>query len=313
MSWTVAAISYPPIPIFDVGPIRLSLHGLFAGVGFVVGGILATKRYERLGGDTSAFQSVLTWGLVGALVGARYLTVPAAILDGAGLEVLHPLHGNFSILGGFAGGVAGGVWRLRTLGMRVLPALDASAFGLALGTVVGRIGDLAIVEHLGRPTSLPWGYGIAPGYDVAPQHDALECTIARAGPDGLCGIYHPVAAYDLIGAAILLGVLFVLATRIPAGSGRLFGLWLAWYGLQRFALDALRFGNGDATIAGFTWNQMSGLAAGIGGLCLLVWLTRRWDGSGPGFVPDRTTAQAEHLRDPSSTTRDAQPRSGSPG
>ncbi|MBW3667050.1 MAG: prolipoprotein diacylglyceryl transferase, partial [Actinobacteria bacterium] len=188
-------ISYPPIPIWDIGPFQFSLHGLFAAVGFVAGAGLATRELRRRGYDTLKYQSALMWGLVGALLGARYLTAPAAILDGAPLsDALNPLSGSFSILGGFAGGIIGGVWRMRQLGMRVWPTLDMSAFGLALGTVVGRIGDLAIVEHLGRPTDLPFGYGIKPGYDVAPQHDALECTAATVGPDGLCGVYHHTAA-----------------------------------------------------------------------------------------------------------------------
>ena len=60
--------------------------------------------------------------------------------------------------------------------MPILASLDMSSFGLALGTVVGRIGDLAIVEHLGKATTVRWGYGIRPDFDVAPQHDGLECV-----------------------------------------------------------------------------------------------------------------------------------------
>lgn len=269
-------ISYPPIPIWDIGPFQFSLHGLFAAVGFVAGAWLATRELRRRGYDTLKYQSALMWGLVGALLGARYLTAPAAILDGTPLSAaLNPLSGSFSILGGFAGGIIGGVWRMRQLGMRVWPTLDMSAFGLALGTVVGRIGDLAIVEHLGRPTDLPFGYGIKPGYDVAPQHDALECTAATVGPDELCGVYHHTAAYDMIGAAILLGFLYLVYRRYRLRYGQLFSIWVIWYGLQRFALDYLRIGMGDAEIGPFTWNQVSGLAAGMGGIALFWYLGRR--------------------------------------
>ena len=57
------------------------------------------------------------------------------------------LSGNYSILGGFAGGIGAGIWRARQLGLRTWPTLDVTAFGLAVGTILGRIGDLAIVEH----------------------------------------------------------------------------------------------------------------------------------------------------------------------
>lgn len=290
---TIAQISYPPIPLFDVGPLTMSLHGVFAALGFVVGAWLATKEVRGRGLDVEAYQSVLTWGLIGALLGARYLTTPAALLDGVPLaEALNPIRGNFSIMGGFAGGIIGGLLRMRKLSLPALPTLDASTFGLAIGTVVGRIGDLAIVEHLGRPTTVPWGYGIQPGYDVAPQHDILECSTEQALANGLCpvpdlaaaagtvepgaaGIYHHVAAYDMLGAGVLLGVLYLISRRFELPPGRLFFIWVAWYGLQRFVLDSLRFGLGDATVGPFTWNQVSGLAAGVGGLFLAWWIGQR--------------------------------------
>jgi phosphatidylglycerol:prolipoprotein diacylglycerol transferase len=199
------------------------------------------------------------------------------------LDALNPVQGNFSIMGGFAGGIIAGGWRMRQVGLPVLPTLDMSAFGLALGTIVGRIGDLAIVEHLGRATDAAWGYGIKPGYDVAPAHDALECVEGSVGPDGLCGVYHHVAAYDLIGATILLGVLYIVYRRFKLHYGQLFFIWVAWYGLQRFVLDSLRFGeeSGDATIGAFTWNQVSGLAAGLLGLGAVWWLRARQPETSP--------------------------------
>ena len=45
----LAQIAYPPIPIFEVGPLRLSLHGLFAALGFIAGGALATRYLARRG------------------------------------------------------------------------------------------------------------------------------------------------------------------------------------------------------------------------------------------------------------------------
>ena len=260
----IGVIHYPPLAPIHLGPFHLSVHGLFIALGFLAGAWLGTRHLARAGGDVARYQSVLSWALVGALLGARYLTAPAALLAGAGWSALSPLSGNFSILGGFTGGILVGLWRLRALGMPVLPTLDVSTHGLALGTVIGRLGCLAIAEHLGGPTSLPWGYGLKAGYEVAPAH--LECTAAQAGTEGLCGVYQPVAAYDLIGASLLLIALAVLATRVPMRTGQLFALWMAWYGLQRFLLDFLRVG--DAAIGPISWNQLSGLVAGLGGIAL---------------------------------------------
>jgi len=289
----LAFIAYPPIPMWEIGPLRLSMHGVFAGVGFMAGAVLATREIRRRDLDAAAYQSALLWGLVGAILGARLLTAPAMIRDGTPiLDALNPVAGNSSIMGGFAGGILAGLIRARAFGLPLLPTLDASAYGLALGTVVGRLGDIAIVEHLGRATAVPWGYGVRPAYDLAPQHNLLECGPARATAEGLCpvpgldsladavgagapGIYHHVAAYDLIGAAMLLGTLFILGRRLHLAPGRLFFLWMAWYGIQRFLLDSLRFGNGDATLGPLTWNQVSGLTAGLAGAVLIWWTASR--------------------------------------
>ena len=269
----LAVISYPPIPVWDLGPISFSLHGVFAALGFVAGAWLATKEMRKRGFDTVKYQSALTWGLIGALLGARYFTTPAMLLDGVPLlEALNPIQGNFSIMGGFAGGIIAGGIRMRQVGLPILPTLDMSAFGLALGTVVGRIGDLAIVEHLGKSTSAWWGYGIKPGFDVAPIHDHLQCDVATVGE--FCGIYHHVALYDMIGAGVLIGLLYLLYDRIELRYGQLFFAWMTWYGFQRFLLDSLRFGSGDAEIGILTWNQLSGLLAGLAGLVALWWLGR---------------------------------------
>jgi phosphatidylglycerol:prolipoprotein diacylglycerol transferase len=271
----LAAIAYPPIPIFEVGPLRLSLHGLFAAIGFIAGGALATRYLMRRGYDGEKFQSVLSWALVGSLVGARYLTSPATLLAGGSIaDALNPINGNFSIMGGFAGGILAAWWRMNQVDLARLPSFDAAAYGLVLGTIVGRIGDLGIVEHLGKATDAAWGYAIKPGYDVAPQHNGLECTTAEAGADGICGVYHHVAAYDMVGALIFFFVLYQIERRVTLRYGQLFSIWIVWYGLQRFVLDFLRFGNGDATLGSFTWNQVSGLAGSVLGVALFVWYGR---------------------------------------
>ena len=284
----LASLSYPPIPIFEVGPLRMSLHGLFAGVGFVVGAVLMLREARRRGFDEEKITSMLTWALVGAILGARLFTVPAHLGDpGFGLDdVVNPA-GYYSIMGGFAGGIIVGLFRGWRLGVALLPHMDMASFGLAIGTVVGRIGDLFIIEHLGGPTSFFLGYTLKPGYDVAPQHDALEVLCETAAR---CGPYHHSALYDLLGAAVLLGILYLVQRRFSGKLryGMLFIGWVAWYGLQRFLIDFTRnteefldslpvgvsIGGSDATLGPFTWNQWSGLGVALVAIGLLVWMMR---------------------------------------
>ena len=105
----------------------------------------------------------------------------------------------------------------------------------------------------------------------------LECAVA-AGE--YCGVYHHAALYDMLGAAVLLGVLVWLyrSARVRLRYGQLFAIWAVWYGLQRFLIDFTRLAleeGGDRTLGPLTWSQWSALAAGIGGLALLAWVSKR--------------------------------------
>jgi len=151
-----------------------------------------------------------------------------------------------------------------------------ASFGLAVGTVVGRIGDLFIVEHLGRPTNFFLGYTTKPGYQLAPQH------MGPGGPQNLCdlgitcGPYHHAALYDLLGAAVLLGLLYLVARRwTHIRYGVLIFMWSAWYGMQRFVIDFVRntdLPGADATLGPFTWNQWTGLLVSVASIVILGWI-----------------------------------------
>ena len=293
----IAAISYKPIPIFELGPLSLSLHGLFAGVGFAVGAYLMINEARRRGFDPDRVVSVLTWALVGSILGARLFTVPAHIGDvGYGLGKIVSITGDFSILGGYAGGILAGWLRMRMLGASVAAHMDMAAAGLAIGAVIGRLGDLAIVEHLGGPTSFFLGYELKPGYDVSPQHDVLEgiCSGTYNGMEvaPFCGPYHHTGLYDLLGAAVLLGVIFLLQrVWVSRRYGQMFTFWMVWYGIQRFLIDFTRLGVArdgfvvgdgkivddsirDAVMGPFTGSQWGGLGAAALGVLLYVWFRK---------------------------------------
>jgi len=313
------ALSYPPVPLVEVGPLTLSLHGLFAGIGFVAGAWLMLREVKRRGFDSDKVISVLTWALIGAILGARFFTVPAHLGEDS-LSEIFSISGDYSILGGYAGGIIAGVIRGKMLGMALWPHFDMAAPGLALGAVVGRIGDLAIVEHLGSPTTFFLGYQLKPGYDISPQHDILE-QICEA--DVFCGPYHHTGLYDLLGALALLGVLLLLRRRwTTAHYGQLFAVWAIWYGLQRFLIDFARLGaardgltlpNGevvegviaDGVMGPLTGSQWGALLVAVIGVGLFMWFRARtplvsveqdfaYGAQPPGFVdPDTAVGPAE--------------------
>jgi phosphatidylglycerol:prolipoprotein diacylglycerol transferase len=61
--------------------------------------------------------------------------------------------GGLTIIGGMAGAVLINVPLMRRSGYSFFQVMDGAVIGLAFGVAFGRIGDLIIGDHLGKPTS----------------------------------------------------------------------------------------------------------------------------------------------------------------
>jgi phosphatidylglycerol---prolipoprotein diacylglyceryl transferase len=223
---TLAVISYTPLVRIHLGPLAVSPHGIGAALGLLVGSMLMQRAARERGIDETLVSRLLTRAVVGGLLGARLFYVlnhPAEFASP--LQVLRVWEGGLTLLGGIAGGVAAGLPLVIRSRLPVLRVLDAAAPGLALGIAVGRLGDLAIADHLGQPTSFPLGFG-------CPAVAVVGKTVGSPCPPG--AVVHLTAAYDLVGALLVFGLLAWLGRR-PGRDGYLaLGFALA-YGVVRFA------------------------------------------------------------------------------
>jgi phosphatidylglycerol:prolipoprotein diacylglycerol transferase len=235
---------------------------------------------------------MLTWAVVGAVIGARLFYVIAHFSEFDGpLDMLAVWNGGISLLGGIAGAILINIPKMRRYGYRFFQVMDGAAIGLAFGIAVGRIGDLIIGDHLGKPTSwlLAWTYH---GGILSPPFECVKeiCTatlqggnvetITRTGAKLMdasghvlaTGVgVHQTALYDMISAALLFCVLWVFNRR-PRREGVLTLVFGTWYGLMRVLEDSLRI---DKHFFGLTGSQWTGLTvAALSILTLLVWALR---------------------------------------
>ncbi len=199
----LAGIAYDPLLRVGIGPLQVSPHGVFIAIGVLVGARLALPAAGARGITADQFYDVLTRALFGALLGARVAYVINHLgnyLDDP-LGILRVWEGGFSLLGGLAGAIAVGYPRLRREAIPFWRFMDAVVPGLALGIAVGRIGDLVIADHLGKPTDFVLGY-------VCPEVDTGSPCLAPVG-----GAVHQTALYDMIGAAAVFALLVWLGRR----------------------------------------------------------------------------------------------------
>jgi phosphatidylglycerol:prolipoprotein diacylglycerol transferase len=191
--------------------------------------------------------AALTRGGIGAVIGARvaYVVNHLGSFDSP-LEWAQIWNGGISLLGGIAGGLAFGLPVVRRTGTRLWPVLDGVAPGLALGIAIGRIGDLIVADHLGKPTRFALGY-VCPGADTA-----SPC----AAPVGQA--VHQPALYDLIAALAILALLLAIRSRRRTYDGFLALLFGALYGTARLIEDFFRVDETHGTgLTGSQWTAFT--------------------------------------------------------
>jgi phosphatidylglycerol:prolipoprotein diacylglycerol transferase len=149
--------------------------------------------------------------------------------------------------------------------------MDAAAPGLALGIAIGRIGDLVVADHLGKPTDFALGY-------VCPDADTASRCAAPVGQ-----AVHQPALYDMISAAALLGVLLWLRRR-ERYAGFLIAVFGAWYGAGRFVEDFYRI---DETHGlGLSGSQITAGVVALASLAVLLSLRRTPGRTRPATTPE---------------------------
>lgn len=244
---TLAFLRYTPIVEWHLGPLSISPHGLGTAIGFLAGARLLLSTTRRLGVPDELVYAGLTRGAIGAVIGARvaYVVNHLGSFDSP-LEWVQIWHGGISLLGGITGGLALGLPVIRRAGVRLWPVLDGVAPGLALGIAIGRIGDLVVADHLGKPTRFALGY-------ICPTADTASPCAAPVGQ-----AVHQPALYDLIAVLAILALLLAIRSRRRAYDGFLALLFGALYGTARLLEDFFRVDETHGSgLTGSQWTALT--------------------------------------------------------
>lgn len=294
----LGAITWPVLDRFDIGGLRISPHGLGIAAGYLLGSWWVLRLGPPRGMREEHLTSMLFWALVGTIVGSRLFYVIGHYdeFETVG-EMLAIWEGGISLLGGMAGATLFALPLMRRYGYRFLQVMDLAAIGLPFGLFVGRIGDLIIGDHLGKPTNAPWAFaysgGELAGYQCSPGAGCVsnllggeggtititEATARFIGPDGsvATGVgVHQTALYDFVSAFLLLMFMYLVMDRRPRREGVMILTFAVWYGSVRIFTDFLRV---DKRFAGLTGSQWTSVVVVTVSLAVLGWWAIR---KGPG-------------------------------
>ncbi len=241
-------------PEIHLGPLTLQTFGLMMGLGFVVAGLLASRRLKEIGRPPDWAYEMVFAALVGGIVGARLWSV-IENWDEASDDVFGSLFSGSGLV--FYGGLLGGAltvlawakWR----GALDLKTFDVAAPGLAAAYAIGRIGcQLAGDGDYGKAWDGPWAMAYPDG--TVPTTDEV----------------HPTPVYETLTMGLLAWFLWRRRDSMPPGA--LFALYLVLAGAERFLVEFLR--RNDRVVAGLTVPQLVALAMVAGGAVWLAVLLR---------------------------------------
>jgi phosphatidylglycerol---prolipoprotein diacylglyceryl transferase len=316
----LALVGWPVLDRIHIGPLAISPHGLGIAVGYLAGAWWMVREGRKRGLDEEKVGSILLWALIGAIVGARFFYVLGHLGDFESFtDMLAIWRGGISLVGGIFGAMAFAYPFMRRYGYRFLQVMDSAAIGLAFGIMVGRIGDLVIGDHLGKPTDFllgwayrggtlpgPWQGSAESGEWVARLEEGYTETLSREGSRLLQGDQlvsqgpgiHQTALYDLLIAGALF--LFLLwLNRRPRREGILILTFGIWYGAGRIITDFLRI---DKTwlfgLTGSQWASVGVIAISL--LVLLRFAMRPLPAEGVAEPEEQTPA--ERAKDDRSTS-----------
>jgi prolipoprotein diacylglyceryl transferase len=161
-----ASIPSPPENGVHLGPFFVHAYGLAYVVAILAAVLIASRRWEREGGDRALVQEVALWGVPAGLIGGRlyFLATSWNEVPSHSWGPLAIWDGGLGIWGGIAAGTLAGLWVLRRRGADIPRFLDAAAPALLVAQSIGRLGNYFNQELFGGPTSLPWGLSIDPAH-----------------------------------------------------------------------------------------------------------------------------------------------------
>ena len=230
----------------NINPIAIELGYVsirWYGISYVIGVFLGIyilkkieKKYTIANLSTSAYENLLTYIIIGIIIGGRLGYVlfycPNVILDDF-WEIFKIWHGGMSFHGGLLG-VTAAIWLFSLKNGKFMSTMDLIACVVPVGLFFGRIANFINAELYGKKTNVSWGV-IFPNTDYQPR--------------------HPSQLYEAAFEGIMLFCIMLIALRIRQNflnnktldskqnkniEGFLSGVFLTFYSLFRIIIEIFR-------------------------------------------------------------------------
>jgi prolipoprotein diacylglyceryl transferase len=276
-----ASIPSPPLPWaqFSIGPLVIHTYAICILVGILAALLITQRRLSARGAEPGVVLDIIIWAVPLGIVGARFYHVLTHGSDyffaGANLwNVFAIWDGGNALYGSLLGGAVGAYIGCRRHGIRFWSFADALAPAMLVAQAIGRLGNYFNHELFGLPTTLPWGL----------QIESTNAKFPSGLPNGT--LFHPLFLYEIIWNLVGVAVIILIERRFKLRWGRVFGVYLIWYGIARSVLEAIRIDPTSDQFLGVPANDWASFIAIALGIVLIVVQGRRHPGLEPSVYRD---------------------------
>jgi phosphatidylglycerol:prolipoprotein diacylglycerol transferase len=243
---------YPEL--FRIGGFAVSSYGVMMALAFVVGGFTLRWQLKKRGVRADFAWVMVITAVIGGILGAKihYLIIhpedwPGEAFSGRGLVWFGGMFGAL-----FAAAVVSLIPRVqRSYQVRLMAIADSSAYAMAAGYAVGRMGCFLVGDDYGKVTNLPWGMAFPKG---SPPVDVPV---------------HPTQLYEILGSLVIFALLWWVIQRYIKREGVIFFIYLILAGIERFLVEIVR--TNPAVALGFTQQQWISIALWVLGIAGIWW------------------------------------------
>ncbi len=244
------------VSAFSIGPVRIRLYGLVAGLSLLLGYFVISRYAKKKGLDTNHIDSAFPWIVILGFLGARiyYVVFEWEHYRHALAGIFKIWQGGLSIYGAILGGIIGSFIYTKRAKISFVNFLDTVVLGVPLAQSLGRWGNFFNQEAFGRPTELPWRMY------VEPLHRPFEYLGSQ--------FFHPTFLYESLWDLFVF-LMLVYLSRSPHKSGYILGSYLVLYSLGRFFIEGLRLDS--SFILGLRIDQIVSLVLIVIGAMLILY------------------------------------------
>lgn len=229
-----------------IGGEPITSFGMMMALAFLSAGLIVRSEMGRKGLDRDLSWDLVLAAVLGGILGAKLyyvlLNFPHLLRDPVGAVFARA---GLVWYGGFLGGLVAVVWQIRRKGLPLASMADSVAPGLALAYAVGRIGCFLVGDDWGRPTGSWVGVRFPQGAPPT-RVDIIEREFGiRVDPELIARFgdvvpVHPTQLYEVGLSLAIFAFLWTIRRNPGRAPGRLFFIWMALAGTERFLIEFFR-------------------------------------------------------------------------